>query len=41
MGTAFDGDSELIRLTLIDYFSGETLIDSLVYPDVAMLHFNT
>ncbi len=41
MGTAFDGDSELIRLTLIDYFSGETLIDSLVYPDVEMLHFNT
>ncbi|KAK4140125.1 ribonuclease H-like domain-containing protein [Dichotomopilus funicola] len=41
MGTAFDGDSELIRLTLIDYFSGETLIDSLVYPDVEMQHFNT
>ncbi|KAK4243848.1 hypothetical protein C7999DRAFT_35804 [Corynascus novoguineensis] len=41
MGTAFDEDSELIRLTLIDYFSGEILIDSLVYPDVPMKHFNT
>lgn len=41
MGTAFDGDTELIRLTLIDYFSGETLIDSLVYPDIPMKHFNT
>ncbi|KAK4124702.1 hypothetical protein N657DRAFT_680637 [Parathielavia appendiculata] len=41
MGTAFDGDSELIRLTVIDYFTGEALIDSLVYPDIAMQHFNT
>ncbi|KAK4102473.1 hypothetical protein N658DRAFT_469021 [Parathielavia hyrcaniae] len=41
MGTALDGDSELIRLTVIDYLSGETLIDSLVYPDIAMKHFNT
>ncbi|KAK4039348.1 hypothetical protein C8A01DRAFT_16657 [Parachaetomium inaequale] len=41
MGTAFNGDTELIRLSVIDYFSGETLIDSLVYPDIAMQHFNT
>ncbi|KAH6847523.1 hypothetical protein B0I37DRAFT_146683 [Chaetomium sp. MPI-CAGE-AT-0009] len=41
MGTAFDGDSELIRLTLVDYFTGQALIDSLVYPDVPMKHFNT
>ncbi|KAJ4290018.1 hypothetical protein N0V88_006819 [Collariella sp. IMI 366227] len=41
MGTAFDGDSELIRLTVIDYFTGETLIDSLVYPNIKMTHFNT
>lgn len=41
MGTTFDGDSELIRLTVIDYFTGETLIDSLVYPDIRMAHFNT
>ncbi|KAK4121866.1 hypothetical protein N657DRAFT_576983, partial [Parathielavia appendiculata] len=41
MSTAVDGDSELIRLTVIDYFSGETLIDGLVCPDIAMLHYNT
>lgn len=41
MGTAKSGDSELIRVTLIDYFSSEVLVDSLVYPDVAMSHYNT
>lgn len=41
MGTAKSGDSELIRVTLIDYFSSEVLVDKLVYPDVAMEHYNT
>ncbi|KAI1071794.1 hypothetical protein LB507_005464, partial [Fusarium sp. FIESC RH6] len=41
MGTAASGDCELIRLTLIDYFSGRVLIDSLVWPDVLMSHLNT
>ena len=41
MGTAVDDDSELIRLTVVDYFTGEPLIDSLVYPDIEMKHFNT
>ncbi|KAK3292831.1 uncharacterized protein B0H64DRAFT_402899 [Chaetomium fimeti] len=41
MGTAFDGESELIRLTVVDYFTGKALIDSLVYPDIPMKHFNT
>jgi RNA exonuclease 1 len=41
MGTAVDGDSELIRLTVVDYFTSEVLIDRLVYPDIAMKHFNT
>src|SRR5450432_3975662 len=41
MGTARSGDSELIRVTLIDYFSSVILVDSLVYPDVAMEHYNT
>jgi len=41
MGSASDGESELIRLTVIDYFLGKTLIDTLVYPDTAMQHFNT
>jgi RNA exonuclease 1 len=41
MGTAFNNDMELIRLTVIDYFSGETLIDSLVFPDVKIKDFST
>ena len=41
MGTAKSGESELIRVTLIDYFSTEVLVDSLVSPDVDMLHYNT
>ncbi|PGH16602.1 hypothetical protein AJ79_01708 [Helicocarpus griseus UAMH5409] len=41
MGQAASGDSELIRLTLIDYFSSEILIDSLVYPRVPMEHYRT
>ena len=41
MGTAASGDNELIRVTLIDYFSSAVLVDSLVYPDVAMSHYNT
>lgn len=28
-------------MTLIDYFSSEVLVDKLVYPDVAMEHYNT
>jgi RNA exonuclease 1 len=41
MGTAANGDSELIRLTLVDYFSEEILVDNIVLPDVPMLHLNT
>ena len=41
MGTAKSGDSELIRVTLLDYFSGQVLVDNLVDPDVPMRHFNT
>jgi DNA polymerase III epsilon subunit-like protein len=41
MGVSWSGDSELIRLTLVDYFSGEVLIDRLVYPSVAMSHYST
>lgn len=41
MGTTVCGDSELIRVTMIDYFSSVVLVDRLVYPDVPMLHFNT
>lgn len=41
MGIACTGESELIRVSLIDYFSGEVLLDSLVYPTIPMLHFST
>jgi RNA exonuclease 1 len=41
MGTSKDHEPEVIRLTLIDYFTSEVLIDSLVWPDVPMLHYNT
>lgn len=41
MGTAISGDSELIRLTAIDYLTGEVLINNLVQPDQHMLHLNT
>ena len=41
MGTAFDGESELIRVSVIDYFSGAVLLDRLVYPSVRMQHYNT
>ncbi|KAK1622783.1 ribonuclease H-like domain-containing protein [Colletotrichum phormii] len=41
MGVAYDGESELIRVTLIDYFTSEILLDSLVYPQVRMAHYNT
>ncbi|KAI4627583.1 uncharacterized protein J4E87_004147 [Alternaria ethzedia] len=41
MGTARSGDSELIRLSAIDYLTGEVLINNLVKPDQPMQHLNT
>ncbi|KAJ4293439.1 hypothetical protein N0V90_008722 [Kalmusia sp. IMI 367209] len=41
MGTAVSGDTELIRVTLIDYFSGDILVNHLVEPTVPMKHLNT
>lgn len=41
MGTAVSGDSEVVRVTLIDYFSGAVLVNNFVEPDVPMQHFNT
>lgn len=41
MGTAADGNTELIRLTMIDFFTQAILIDKLIYPSVPMLHYNT
>ena len=41
MGTASNGEPELIRLTAVDYFNNEILIDHLVKPSIPMLHYNT
>src|SRR5699024_2278656 len=35
------GEPELVRISLVDFFTGEILIDSLVYPRVRLLHLNT
>ena len=41
MGTASSGEPELIRLTAVDYFNNEILIDNLVKPSIPMQHYNT
>lgn len=34
-------EPEPISVALLDYFSGEILIDKLVWPDPSMVHYNT
>jgi RNA exonuclease 1 len=41
MGVGSTGDSELIRLTAVDVFTKETLIDNIIKPDVEMAHLST
>ena len=41
MGTSKSGDSELIRISLVDHFTSEVLIDQLVFPSVWMRHLNS
>ncbi|QDS72575.1 hypothetical protein FKW77_000900 [Venturia effusa] len=41
MGMSKAGDSELIRVTVVDYFTSTPLIDRLVWPDAELLHPNT
>ena len=41
MGTALSGESEIIRITMVDYFNQEVLLDSLVQPSIPMKHYNT
>lgn len=42
-GIATNGDHEVVRIGLVDFFTGEVLINTLVYPsdDLDMLHLNT
>ena len=35
------GDPELVRVSMIDFFTGKILINSLVFPKAEMLHLNT
>lgn len=41
MGTNDYGESELIRVSVVDYFSGAVLLDKLVFPDIRIRHWNT
>lgn len=41
MGTSITGESVLIKVSLIDFFTQEKLIDQLVAPTTHMAHYNT
>ena len=41
MGISKGSESELIRLTAVDFFTGQILIDNLVYPSVPMANWST
>ncbi|KAK8110629.1 uncharacterized protein PG998_007086 [Apiospora kogelbergensis] len=41
MGVTQAGESELIRVSVVDYFSSAVLLDSLVWPDAKMGSLNT
>lgn len=41
MGTSKSGETEVIRLTAVDYFTSEILVNSLVYPDKPMGNYHT
>lgn len=41
MGVSITNDSVLIRLSVVDYFTSQVLVDSLVVPDEPILHYNT
>ena len=41
MGVSIYGEPELVRISLVDFFTGEILIDSLVYPRIRLQHLNT
>jgi len=41
LAITIDMESELIRVTVIDYFTGERLVNNLVFPDIKIKHYNT
>ena len=40
-GVTKTGDPELVRVSMIDFFTGKILINSVVFPKANMLHLNT
>ncbi|KFA46733.1 hypothetical protein S40293_10255 [Stachybotrys chartarum IBT 40293] len=40
MGTAVSGGSEVVRVSVMDYYNGRVLLDNLVCPGVPMAHYN-
>lgn len=40
-GITAAGDPEVVRVSAVDFFTGEVLVDSLVFPRVRMLHLNS
>ena len=41
MGTSVIGTSPLIKLSVVDFMTGEILINEFVIPNIDMLHYNT
>jgi len=41
MGVSRAGESELIRVSAVEYFTGTSLVDALVMPSVPIANFNT
>lgn len=41
MGTSMTNESLCIRVSVIDYFTAEVLVDKLVFPDEPLLNYNT
>lgn len=41
MGTGMTNESLCIRVSVVDYFTAEVLVDKLVFPDEPLLNYNT
>lgn len=41
MGTGMTNESLCIRVSVVDYFTAETLVDKLVFPDEPLYNYNT
>lgn len=41
MGTGMTNESLCIRVSVVDYFTAEVLVDKLIFPDEPLLNYNT